>query len=69
MSALWTSDEAVAATLGHASAVFSATGMSIDTRTLKPGDLFIALKGDARDGHDFVEAAFKDNAAAALVSR
>jgi UDP-N-acetylmuramoyl-tripeptide--D-alanyl-D-alanine ligase len=69
MSALWTSGEAEAATLGHASRAFSATGMSIDTRTLKPGDLFVALKGDARDGHDFVEAAFKAKASAALVSR
>jgi UDP-N-acetylmuramoyl-tripeptide--D-alanyl-D-alanine ligase len=42
--------------------------MSIDTRTLKPGDLFVALKGEARDGHDFVEAAFKAKACAALVS-
>ena len=33
------------------------TGISIDTRTLQPGDLFVALK-DARDGHDFVETAF-----------
>ena len=68
MSALWTSDEAVAATLGQASAAFSATGLSIDTRTLKPGDLFVALKGDARDGHDFVDAALKAKASAALVS-
>ncbi len=42
--------------------------MSIDTRTLTPGDLFIALK-DKRDGHEFVRAAFKSGAAAALVSR
>jgi len=68
MSALWRSAEAEAATLGHASKPFEATGMSIDTRTLKPGDLFVALKGDARDGHDFVEAAFKAKAAAALVT-
>ena len=43
------------------------TGVSIDTRTLEPGDLFVALK-DQRDGHDFVPAAFKAGAAAALVS-
>jgi UDP-N-acetylmuramoyl-tripeptide--D-alanyl-D-alanine ligase len=42
------------------------TGLSIDTRTLQPGDLFVALK-DQRDGHDFVTAAFKAGAAAALV--
>jgi UDP-N-acetylmuramoyl-tripeptide--D-alanyl-D-alanine ligase len=69
MSALWTSAEAEAATLGHASAPFVATGLSIDTRTLKSGDLFIALKGDARDGHEFVRAAFDAQASAALVSR
>ena len=43
------------------------TGISIDTRTLKAGDLFVALK-DQRDGHDFVSAAFRAGAAAALVS-
>ena len=42
--------------------------MSIDTRTLQPGDLFVALK-DVRDGHDFVAAALEKGAAAALVSR
>ena len=69
MSALWTSAEAEAATLGHANKPFEATGMSIDTRTLKPGDLFVALKGDARDGHEFVRAALDATAVAALVSR
>ncbi|HXM00541.1 MAG TPA: UDP-N-acetylmuramoyl-tripeptide--D-alanyl-D-alanine ligase [Rhizomicrobium sp.] len=69
MSALWTSPEAEAATLGQASQAFAATGMSIDTRTLKPGDLFVALKGDARDGHEFVRAALDAKASAALVSR
>ena len=69
MSALWTSAEAEAATLGRASRAFEATGLSIDTRTLKPGDLFVALKGEARDGHEFVGAALKAKAAAALVSR
>jgi UDP-N-acetylmuramoyl-tripeptide--D-alanyl-D-alanine ligase len=68
MSVLWTSAEAETATLGHASRAFEATGMSIDTRTLKPGDLFVALTGDARDGHDFVKAAFDAKASAALVS-
>jgi UDP-N-acetylmuramoyl-tripeptide--D-alanyl-D-alanine ligase len=69
MSALWTSAEAEAATLGRASRPFEAMGMSIDTRTLKPGDLFVALKGEARDGHEFVRAAFDAKAGAALVSR
>lgn len=42
-------------------------GVSIDTRSLEPGDLFFAIKGDARDGHEFVEAAFENGAAAAVV--
>ena len=63
---LWTSAEAEAATLGKASAAFEVSGLSIDTRTLKAGDLFVALKGDNRDGHDFVRAAFDAKAGAAL---
>ena len=43
-------------------------GLSIDTRTLKEGDLFVALQGDNRDGHDFVAAAFDAKAGAALVT-
>ena len=68
MSALWTRDEALAATGGRAEGPdWSARGVSIDTRTLSPGDLFVALK-DVRDGHDFVAAALEKGAAAALVS-
>jgi len=44
------------------------TGVSIDTRTLQPGDLFIAL-ADVRDGHDFVEQAVSAGAAAVMVHR
>ncbi|MFB3776355.1 MAG: UDP-N-acetylmuramoyl-tripeptide--D-alanyl-D-alanine ligase [Bryobacteraceae bacterium] len=44
-------------------------GWSVDTRTLAPGDLFFALRGPARDGHDFVPAAFAAGAAAAVVDR
>ncbi len=66
--ALWTAAEAVAATGGRNTADWQANGVSIDTRTLQPGDLFVALK-DARDGHDFVAAALAKGAAAALVSR
>jgi len=66
---LWTAAEAESATLGKASAPFSAGPLSLDTRSLQPGDLFVALKGEARDGHDFVAAAFAAGAGAALVSR
>jgi UDP-N-acetylmuramoyl-tripeptide--D-alanyl-D-alanine ligase len=69
MSALWTSAELEAATLGMASRTFTARGLSIDTRTLKKGDFFIALKGDNRDGHAFVQAALSAGASAALVAQ
>ncbi len=65
---LWTSTDAATATHGRTTRDWSANGVSIDTRTLTPGDLFVALK-DARDGHDFVAAALAKGAAAALVSR
>jgi UDP-N-acetylmuramoyl-tripeptide--D-alanyl-D-alanine ligase len=68
MTALWTSEEAQGATLGIPGRAFEVNGLSIDTRTLKKGDLFIALKGENRDGHDFVKAAFEAGAGAALVS-
>lgn len=66
---LWTSEDIELATGGKASAPFTITGsVSIDTRSLKPGDLFVALK-DQRDGHDFADAAFNAGAAGALVAR
>lgn len=68
MSVLWTAPEAVAATGGHATGDFAVTGVSIDTRTLAAGDLFVALTM-TRDGHEFVAQAFEKGAAAALVSR
>jgi len=46
----------------------SVCGVSIDSRTVKPGELFVALKGAARDGHDFVSQALACGASAALVS-
>jgi UDP-N-acetylmuramoyl-tripeptide--D-alanyl-D-alanine ligase len=64
VSVLWT-----AAELRHLFGLgFDVSGVSIDTRTLEPGDLFVALQGE-RDGHEFVEAAFAKGAAAALVAR
>ncbi len=65
---LWTSADIEVATGGQASAPFVATGLSIDTRTLRPGELFVAL-ADRRDGHEFVTAAFQAGAAGALVSQ
>jgi UDP-N-acetylmuramoyl-tripeptide--D-alanyl-D-alanine ligase len=65
---LWTAAEVAFATGGVAGGDFTASGVSIDTRTLEPGDLFVALAG-VRDGHGFLEAAFAKGAAAALVSQ
>lgn len=65
---LWTSEAADVATGGVSSASWSANGVSIDTRSLEPGDLFVALK-DVRDGHEFVATAFEAGASAALVDR
>ena len=67
--ALWTAEDAAEASGGKlvGSDSWIATGVSIDTRELQPGDLFVALK-DVRDGHDFVPAAFRAGASAALVS-
>lgn len=65
---LWTRDAACAATGGASAVDWTATGVSIDTRSLAPGDLFVALSA-ARDGHDFVAEALAQGAAAALVSR
>ena len=66
---LWTSDEIVQATGGKlAGKPFAATGVSIDTRTLQPGDLFVAL-GGVRDGHEFAPQAMEKGAAGVLASR
>jgi UDP-N-acetylmuramoyl-tripeptide--D-alanyl-D-alanine ligase len=65
---LWTGEEAEKATGGKAQGAWAIDGVSIDTRSIKPGDLFVALK-DARDGHDFVDNAFAAGAGAAFVSR
>ncbi len=65
---LWTATEAAKATGGRATGDWAATGVSIDTRTLAPGDLFVALSA-ARDGHEFVAQALAQGAAAAMVAR
>jgi len=65
---LWTSADIARATGGAEGGGFTATGVSIDTRTIEPGDLFVALAG-VRDGHEFVAQAMAKGAAGALVSR
>jgi len=69
MTSLWTAAEAEAATRGRSTREWVATGVSIDSRTLAPGDLFIALAGPNFDGHDYVAAALAKGAAAAVVAR
>src|ERR1700728_1238026 len=56
------------ASVGNAGAL-EATGYSIDSRTVAPGELFFAVRGERHDGHDFVSAAFDRGAVAAVVSR
>jgi UDP-N-acetylmuramoyl-tripeptide--D-alanyl-D-alanine ligase len=68
---LWTRDELLAAIDGEYVGALPAavTGISIDTRTLTPGELFFAIKGERTDGHAFIEQAFAAGAALAIVSR
>ena len=65
---LWTSEEIARATGGSGGGGFSATGVSIDSRAIEPGDLFVALAG-VRDGHEFVVKTVDRGAAGALVSK
>jgi UDP-N-acetylmuramoyl-tripeptide--D-alanyl-D-alanine ligase len=46
-----------------------ATGYSIDSRTIKPGEVFFAVRGERMDGHDFIEHVFEKDAIAAVVSK
>ena len=68
MSGLWTAGDAAAATAGRISGDWIARGLSIDSRSVVPGDMFIALSA-VRDGHDFVADALARGAVAAMVSR
>lgn len=55
--------------LKNGSPTREATGYSIDSRTLKPGELFFAVRGDRFDGHDFVGSALERGASAAVVAK
>jgi UDP-N-acetylmuramoyl-tripeptide--D-alanyl-D-alanine ligase len=70
MSALWTSALAQKATGGDLSGpVWQAAGLSIDSRTVEGGDLFIALQGPHHDGHDHIKASLAAGAVAAMAHR
>ncbi len=62
---LWTSKDAAEATGGEAKGTWAINGMSIDTRSLNWGDLFVPLK-DVRDGHDFIPNARAAGASAVI---
>lgn len=64
----WTSVEIAAATDGTASTDFTTTQVAFDSREVTPGTLFIALKGEATDGHNFLAQAFDRGASGAIVS-
>lgn len=66
---LWTAAEITAATKGQTTGTFVVRGVSIDSRSVAAGDLFIALHGPNHDGHDHVAAALKAGAVAAMVHR
>lgn len=66
---LWTSDELLE-TLGtdcSGTMPSGVNGISIDTRTLRPGNLFVAIRGDRTDGHKYIDQAFEAGAALAVV--
>ena len=68
---LWTTQELLAATGGalHGEIRSAMNGVSIDSRSVSDGDIFVAIKGDAMDGHDFVVKALQSGAGVAMVSR
>jgi UDP-N-acetylmuramoyl-tripeptide--D-alanyl-D-alanine ligase len=67
MSPLWTSDEIAGAVGGKADGLFEVKGVTFDSREVGEGDLFIAMKGEATDGHNFLDKAFGAGAAGAIV--
>ena len=68
MTPLWTSSEIVAATGGTAGDAFSVSGVTFDSREVIGGELFVALRGEATDGHRFIDMARSRGAAGVLAS-
>lgn len=70
MTLLWTSEDLVEAVAGRPLGTLpeGITGISIDSRSVKPGDAFFAIRGDRVDGHDFAGMAMANGAALIVVS-
>lgn len=66
---LWTSSEIAEATGGTASADFAALGVAFDSREIMPGDLFVAMRGEATDGHLFIDRAIAAGAAGVITEQ
>ena len=66
---LWNAADIAAAVNGKLTGDFAVTGVSIDSRGLEPGDLFVALQGPSFDGNDFAASALQRGAAGALIHR
>lgn len=69
MTPLWTSEEVAKATGGTVHGGFTCEGVTFDSREVIGGELFIAMKGEAANGHDYVASAFERGAAGAVVSQ
>lgn len=68
MTPLWTAADIARAIGGTASADFAVSGVAFDSREVGEGDLFVALTGESTDGHRFLDQAFTQGAAGAIVS-
>jgi UDP-N-acetylmuramoyl-tripeptide--D-alanyl-D-alanine ligase len=69
MSALWTGEAIAQATGGTLSAPFAVHGVAFDSREVTNGDLFVAMRGEQADGHDFIAKALAAGAAGLIVER
>jgi UDP-N-acetylmuramoyl-tripeptide--D-alanyl-D-alanine ligase len=71
MTALWTTKAIEAATRGAGAGHLpqAVAGISIDSRTIAPGEAYFAIKGDVHDGHDFVATALAAGAGLAVVAK
>lgn len=67
MTALWTAEDLARATGGAMTRPFHADGVSIDSRSIAPGEVFVALRTDSNDGHGYVADALAKGAAGAIV--